>query len=285
VAVGTGRPTGQFIDVGSVPSVGEYARRMWLARDFILYVPLGQLRAQTFNTLLGSFWHLLNPLLSAGIYYMLFGVLFNAARAIENYATFLIIGIFTFLYTNRSVQAGARSMTKNLNLITQIRFPRAALPLSSAIAETISHTIAVGALFIVVLVLGETPTWTWFAVVPIVLTQAVFNLGLSFLVARLAFHFRDIQNLLPHLLRFWMYLSGLFFSIEFVTQRVGVESPLVTVFEANPGYIFMTLMRGALMGQYTIEGRLALWGLAWTLFAVTAGFMFFRQREVEYSGG
>lgn len=275
----------RFIDVGAVPPVRDYLRRMWLARDFILYVPLGQLRAQTYNTVLGSVWHLLNPLLNAALYYLLFGVLFQAVRAIDNYAVFLVVGMFAFLYTNRTVLAGARAMTGNLSLISQIRFPRAALPVSAAIAETISHVVAVGALYVMVLLLGERPTLLWLAVVPIVAVQMIFNLGLAFIAARLTFHFRDLENLLPHVLRFWMYLSGLFFSIEFVVNRTGPDSPIVTLFELNPGYIFMALMRGALMDQYSLDWRLGLVACGWAVATVMFGFLFFRSREVEYSRG
>lgn len=274
-----------FIDVGRPPSLPDYLGRMWRARDFIIFVPLGQLRAQTHNTILGSAWHLLNPLLNALLYYFVFGVLFQAVRSVENYATFLVIGIFTFLYTSRTILACARSMTGNLNLITQIRFPRAALPLSAVIAETISHAVAVTALLGMVVVLGEVPSIGWFAVVPIIALQMAFNLGMGFVVARLTFHYRDLTNFLPHALRFWMYLSGLFFTVELVVGRLGADSPLVTVFELNPAYIFMALMRGALMEQFTVGGEHVWHAAVWAVFILAAGFAFFRSREVEYSSG
>lgn len=90
-----------LFDISAPFSVREYLFRLWRNRDFVLNVPVGKLRAQTFNTTLGSLWHLINPLLNALLYYLVFGILFNANRTVSNYAVFLIVGVFTFMFTSR----------------------------------------------------------------------------------------------------------------------------------------------------------------------------------------
>lgn len=274
-----------LMEIGVVPPTREYLRRLWARRDFIWAVPLGQLRAQTQSTVLGAAWHLLNPLFTAALYYLIFGVLFGGRGRVENYPAFLVVGIFTFLYTNRTIQAGASSVTSNMGLITQITFPRLALPTAATVAETVSHCVALVALFAMVPVLGGGVSASWLLVVPIVALQAIFNLGLAMVVARLSFQFRDIQNLLPHLLRFWMYMSGLFFTIEFVINATARDHPLVRLFQANPGYIFMTLMCDALLQRH--EAPAWMWPVAatWATVLLLGGFAFFRGREVEYGRG
>lgn len=277
--------TGALLDIGVVPPAREYLRRLWSRRDFVWAVPLGQLRAQTESTVLGASWHLLNPLLTAALYYLIFGVLFGGRGLVENYPAFLVVGIFTFLYTTRVVQAGAGSVTTNMGLITQINFPRLALPVAATVAETVSHCVALVALLAVVPILGGGISFSWLLLLPIVVLQALFNLGLAMIAARLAFQYRDVQNLLPHLLRFWMYLSGLFFTVDLVIESVGAGSPLVMVFEANPGYIFMTLMRDALLDGQAAASWMWLAAPGWTIVSVVGGFLFFRSREVEYGRG
>lgn len=277
--------SGELRDIGVVPPVADYLRRLWGRRDFIWAVPLGQLRAQTQSTVLGAGWHLLNPLLTAGLYYFVFGVLFGGRGRVENYPAFLVVGIFTFVYMNRTIQAGASSVTTNMGLITQINFPRLALPMAATVAETVSHCLALVALLAMVPILGGGIGFSWLLLVPIVALQAMFNLGLAMITARIVFQYRDIQNLLPHLLRFWMYLSGLFFTIDFVVDAAGEGNPLVRVFEANPGYIFMTLMRGALLRQHGTEPWMWVAAVAWSVAVLIGGFWFFRGREVEYGRG
>jgi teichoic acid transport system permease protein len=277
-------PEGLF-DISAPLSAREYLIRLWRNRDFVLNVPVGKLRAQTFNTTLGSLWHLINPLLNALLYYLVFGILFNANRTVSNYAVFLIVGVFTFMFTSRCVQSGSMSITNNLGIITQIRFPRAALPLSSTLAEALSHTIALAAMVVMSVVLGERPTMLWLVLPFVVVLQAVFNLGLALVVARLAFQFRDVQELLPHLLRAWMYFSGLFFPLSLVENAAGEGSLIVTLFRLNPAFSFMQISRGIIITEESFELFDAGVAVTWTVALVVFGFMYFRAREYEYSHG
>jgi teichoic acid transport system permease protein len=281
----SGHLANALLDIGVPLPVGEYLRRLWARRDFILTVPFGNLRVQTQSTVIGAGWHLLNPLLSATVYYVIFGVLLGARSGIENYPAFLVIGVFTFVYTSRTIDAGAGSITGNLGLITQINFPRLALPIAATATETLSHALALVALVAMVPALGIGPSVTWLLVGPVLALQALFNLGLAMIVARLVFQFRDIRKLLPHVIRFWMYLSGLFFTVDSVVDAVGADSLWVQVFQANPGYIFMTLMRDSLMQEE--QATIWTWVTAavWSCGLVVVGFLFFRRKEVEYGLG
>lgn len=280
-----GKPV-DLIDVGVAPPAREYLRRLWLRRDFVWAVPLGQLRAQTQGTVVGAGWHLLNPLLTAALYYMVFGILFGGRGRVDNYPAFLVVGIFTFLYTNRTIQAGARSVTTNLGIITQINFPRLALPVAATVAETVSHSVALGALFLIVPILGGGgPTWSWLFVAPIVVIQALFNLGIAMFTARLVFQFRDLENLIPHLVRAWMYASGLFFTVDFVVEATGPNHLIVTSFRANPAYIFMTLMRDSLLRSHDAQAWMWAAAVGWAAATLLGGFYYFRAREVDYGSG
>jgi teichoic acid transport system permease protein len=279
------RPPDVLYDVGAPLRVGDYLAALWRRRDFILMVPLGRLRAQTHSTVLGGLWHLLNPLLFAAVYYFVFGIIFQGRDDIPNYAAFLVAGLFTFFFTQRVASTGARAITGNASLMGQVNFPRAALPLSATIAETISHMWSILALIAVVLLTGEPLSMTWLLIVPILLLQCAFNLGFAMVIARLAFHFRDIQQFLPYVLRMWLYLSGIFYTLEFVEQRLSGMRWLVTLFELNPAYAYASLTRAALLSDYDVGGFEVVVATTWALGLVIGGFLFFRAREVEYANG
>jgi teichoic acid transport system permease protein len=272
-------------DVGAPLGLRHYLIALWRRRDFILMVPLGRLRAQTQSTVLGGLWHLLNPLLFAAVYYFVFGIIFRGRDDIPNYAAFLVAGLFTFFFTQRVASTGARAITGNASLMGQVNFPRAALPLSATIAESISHGWSLVALFVVVLLTGEPLAVTWLLIVPILLLQCAFNLGLAMIIARLAFHFRDVQQFLPYVIRMWLYLSGIFYTLEFVEQRLSSSKWLVTLFELNPAYAFAALTRAAVLSDYKVGGFEVVVATAWAIGLVIGGFLFFRAREVEYADG
>jgi teichoic acid transport system permease protein len=269
----------ELVRLGTRPRLGAYLRDLWQRREFAWTVPVSELRALHMNTVLGNSWHVLNPLLSAGIYYLVFGVVLGARAAVANYPSFLIIGIFVYYYTQRSVSAGSRAVVTNMKLIQSLTFPRAILPIASALRETIAQGPVIGVLIAVVLLTGEHPHWGWLGILPAYALQAMFNVGLALAAGRATFHFRDVEQLLPYLMRIWFYLSGIFFTAERLP-----EGWLRTAFQLNPMHVYIHLARELLrQGAATpVE-----WGTAaaWALGSLVAGFLFFQREEGEYGRG
>ena len=271
--------------VGTSLPLRDYLRELWIRREFAITVPLGELRAQNQDTSLGQLWHLLNPLLLIGIYYFVFGVVLEieSRGGVDDYLPFLIVGIITFNYTRSSAQSGARMIVKNRRLVQSINFPRAILPVSSIVSETISHLYAIPVMLVLLLstnLLDDRlllPTWWWLLLVPITALQALFNLGIAMAVARFAFHFRDVQNLMPYLLRLWFYMSGVLYPIGPLIETDWIRGLLY----ANPAWSIIEIARDALLYERAVGW---VWALAagWTAAVLMFGFWYFRQAESEY---
>ena len=264
----------------------DYLRELWVRREFAITVPLSELRAQNQDTTLGQLWHLLNPLFLIGIYYFVFGIVLNVEdrRGVEGYLSFLIVGVIVFNYTRSAMQSGARMIVKNRRLVQSINFPRAILPVSSVVSETVSYFYAIP--MMLVLLLGTNlvtdttvvPTWTWLLLIPVIVIQALFNLGLSMATARFAFHFRDVQNFMPYVLRLWFYMSGVLYPIN--EELIGVTW-VRRLLQTNPAWAIIEIARDALLYDRAVGW---VWGLAvgWTLVVLLFGFWYFRQAESEY---
>ncbi len=84
---------------------------------------------------LGQLWQVLTPLLNAGVYFLIFGVLLHVSRGIPNYLGFLVTGVFVFNFTQRAFISTSTVITDSLPLIRALQFPRAALPLAYVIIE------------------------------------------------------------------------------------------------------------------------------------------------------
>lgn len=271
--------------VGTKLPLRDYLRELWIRREFAITVPMGELRAQNQDTSLGQLWHLLNPLFLIGIYYFVFGVVLEveSRRGVDNYLPFLIVGMITFNYTRSSAQSGARMIVKNRRLVQSINFPRAILPVSSIVSETISHLYAIPVMLLLLVstnFLGDDlmlPTWWWLLLIPIVALQALFNLGIAMAVGRFAFHFRDVQNFMPYLLRLWFYMSGVLYPIGPLIETAWLRGVLY----ANPAWSIIEIARDALLHQRAVGW---VWGLAvgWTVVSLVFGFWYFRQAESEY---
>lgn len=269
----------ELTQLGVRPPLSRYLGDIWRRRDFVFAAPLGELRAQHRNTVLGSTWHLLNPLLLASIYYIIFGVILDAGRGIDNYVAFLIIGMFVFYYTQKTALGSARAVVANVRLIQSLTFPRSILPLSGLISESIAHLPAVATMLTLVLLTGVRPTAAWLGLPLALALQAVFNLGLALTIGRAAFHFRDVQQLLPYVTRIWFYFSGVLFAIS----RVPEGLPR-TLFQLNPAFAYVDIHRALLLdARFPVDSWLV--GAVWAGVALITGGVFFRQGETMYGRG
>jgi teichoic acid transport system permease protein len=206
-------------------------------------------------------------------------VLLGTRRGVDNFIPFLTIGVFAFHFTSRSLNAGAKSITSNEGLIRAISFPRAILPLAVVLSELVAFGYSLGTMIVVVLAFGEPITLQWLLVVPIIVLLTLFNIGVALFVARLSDHFRDVQQVLPFVVRLWFYGSGVIWPATRLTDKWPELSWLLT---GNPVYAYLSLLREALLrGDWATP---ALWmsAVLWAFGGLTVGFLFFRGREHEY---
>ncbi|HSK98164.1 MAG TPA: ABC transporter permease [Euzebyales bacterium] len=276
-----------LIPLGRSLPVRVYLRSLWERRQFAISVPLGELRSKHMNTVLGNVWHLLNPILQVGVYYLVFDLLLNTSRGVENFLPYLAIGVFSFGYMQRSITACASSITNNQGLIRSLSFPRALLPISAVVRET----IAFGPALVLMLVLNALPPegikLSWLLVIPWTLLMAMFSLGAGFVLARMTDGVQDVSNLLPFLFRISFYLSGILYAFEEVLPaKYAGWLPIIAL---NPFYAFISHMRHALMTTYQVDQAIdpLLWlsGLLYPVAFLVFGFLFFRAAEQRYGRG
>jgi teichoic acid transport system permease protein len=282
-----------LIELGRRMPVSAYVRSIWNRREFVWAVPLNELRAQNMDTVLGNLWHLFNPLMLVGVYWILFGVILdinvgdrfdNPELANVSYVAFLSVGIFLFQYSQKCTIQGAKSIVSNVGLIRSMQFPRAILPMSAVIQETVALVPALILMFVLVSAFGVPPKASWLLILPLVALQILFNLGAAFWVARFTTSFRDLQNVLPYIFRLLFYLSGVIFPAEhFLTEENGLEQYLV-LFDINPLYAFVTAARDAIL-----EGVFDPWRwlsmVLWAVGLLVTGFLYFRADEHRYGRG
>ena len=269
--------TGRLMDLGAVPSSTAYLREAWRRREFAVVVPIQDLRAQNMDTAMGQLWHLLNPALLVGVYFFIFGVVLDTRRGVENFLGFLIVGIVLFHLTQRVIQDAAVCITRNMGLLRSIQFPRILLPVATLNGQTFAFLPALGVALLALLATGERPTLRWLLLIAVLAAVYMFNLGAALLVARIGASVRDLQRLLPHLMRLLFYASGVIFSVEaFITSEAWRRA-----FAVNPVYDLITCARWCLLGT-DVSSSVVAGLLAWCLLLPVVGFLAFRGAERSF---
>ena len=85
-------------DVHEQSQLSSYLSGVWARRQYVWYQAASDLRGRQINTALGNLWHLLNPLLTVGTFYLVFGLVLGTDRGVDNFLLFLTVGIFFFQF-------------------------------------------------------------------------------------------------------------------------------------------------------------------------------------------
>jgi teichoic acid transport system permease protein len=273
---------------GARPSLGEYVRQLWGRRHFILAFSQAKLTAQYSQAKLGQLWQVATPLLNALVYFMIFGLILNAGRGMPKdvYIPFLVTGVFVFTFTQSSAMAGVRAISGNLGLVRALHFPRASLPISFALQQLQQLLASMIVMFAVVIGFGSYPSLSWLLALPALVLQFLFNMGLALIVARMGAKTPDLAQLMPFIMRTWMYASGVMFSIPIMLE----DKPawLADVLQWNPAAVYMDLIRFALIDGYGSENLPPhVWAVAlgWAVLLAVGGFVYFWKAEERYGRG
>jgi teichoic acid transport system permease protein len=298
------------------PSMLAYIRLVWDRRHFIVAYATARNVSMYTEARLGQLWQVLTPLLNSAVYYLIFGILFQANRGISNYIAYLVTGVFIFSFTERSIVVGSSVMRANIALIRALHFPRACLPLAYVIVELEQLLLSMVVLFAIVLVDGEPLTWYWLFLVPALLLQATFNMGAALIMARLGAGAQDFSQLIPFLTRVWRYFCGVMYSIASLPATLPVWAK--NLLSLNPAAVYISLTRYAIMATQrtnapgaqpynalkcalfnakkipalqaychptTSTSELWLVGFGWAVVTLVAGAVFFWQAETRYGRG
>jgi teichoic acid transport system permease protein len=298
------------------PGLASYLRMVWQRRHFIVAYATARNVSMYTEARLGQLWQVLTPLLNSCVYYLIFGIIFQANRGISNYTAYLVSGVFIFSFTERSIVVGSNVMRANIALIRALHFPRACLPLAYVLVEFQQLMLSMVVLFAIVLGTGEPLTWYWLLLAPALLMQATFNMGAALILARVGAGAQDVSQLIPFLLRVWRYFCGVMYSIASLPGHLpGWAEDLLSV---NPAAVYISLTRYAIMASMRADapgakpynaGQCALFdakkipalqaychpgivtselwlaGLGWAVVAMVVGVLYFWRAETRYGRG
>jgi teichoic acid transport system permease protein len=246
------------------------------------------MRAANTRTLFGQAWLVLNPLLLAGVYFMLVYIISHNQGGVA-FLDHMVAGIFGYYFVSGTITTGSQAVVGSGALIANMSFPRLLMPLAS-LRTGLFRFLPTLPVFLVIHALAMhfatdaqkqkyAMAWSWnqLGAVYFLATMALFGGGLACIFSALQVYFRDVSSFLPYILRLWLYLSPVVWTIQTVPHR------LERVMGFNPLF--------SIIGGWTsllVEGRTPafdLWLRAgiWALVSFVAGSLFFVSRERDFA--
>lgn len=267
--------------IRGLPKMRPYLRELWNRRHFAIEMARTNLKAQHFDTLFGQFWTVLNPLLLALVYYFVVSIISGGVDDFTGgtggYLAFLVGGLFLYYFTRNAMGQGAGSIVGGGGLLLNTAFPRMVLPLSSTFSALLMYLPTLVVYFVFHAVAGRPFTWALLALPLLILALTVFNLGLAMGAGALTVYFRDTSSFLPYLLRIWLYLSPVLWTLEQAPpnlRRFVLLNPLAPFLAAWQSITFDGQLPSALIVAAC---------LGWAVASLAVGGWFFLSREREFA--
>lgn len=266
--------------VGERPRLSSYLADLWDRRLFIYVGARGEASTSHSRDRLGLLWLIIRPLLDAVFYYVVFALLLKVDRGMDNYIAWLLVGLFMFQFTQRSMTAGVGLIRGSKSMIRAFAFPRASLAISNVTRELMLAVPSFATMIVLIAVIPPhaIPTPLIVLMLPLLAVQLLLNLGLVLLLARLGAMVPDFARLMSFIQRVLFYGSGVIIPITRFPMPPTVEA-IVT---GNPLFVMVEMYRSILVYGEPPAAGAWLTLLAWAVGVFVVGFVVFWWAEESY---
>jgi ABC-type polysaccharide/polyol phosphate export permease len=191
----------------------------------------------------------------------------------QPYLLFFFCGILPWTWFNASLLEASGVLIAGGSLIKKVMFPAEVLPVVTVLTNLAHFLLGLPILLLALVAYGRLAPAALLLPLPLVV-QLVLTVGLALVVSALTVHFRDLQNILGHLVHLWFFASPVLYYYGTTTGKARL------LLRLNPmSHLIVSYQ------QMFFEGHFDHWrGLAATavvaVFAFVVGaFLFDRLRD------
>lgn len=185
------------------------------------------------RTLLGPAWILLSYLAFAGTFVIIFG----QGSGIPNFATYVAIGLFVWLYLSETVTQSVSLFIREESLIKGTTLPLTVYVLRMATQLAIRAGYALIGCAGIVLVFGDSPSVTWLWIVPSIVLVLVTAPAAITIFAVAGAYFPDLQFFVTNAMRIGLFLTPIFW---LDAEGTGIRG---AIYRWNPFTYFLEIVR------------------------------------------
>ncbi|MFF2270098.1 ABC transporter permease [Cellulosimicrobium cellulans] len=217
-------------------------RELWNAREVAVRLALRDVIVRYRQTIFGITWVIAQPLVSAGIFTIVFGEI--AGLSTGNIPTFLftLAGMLAWNLFNGALGRASGSMVGNQSLVQKVFFPRLLVPISSLASVVLDFLVALALAVVLLFVYGINPGWAVLLLPVWVLLILLIGTGLGLAAAAYMVKYRDVGYVLPWLVQILLYASPVAYALS------SVPANLRWLFDLNPVTWFLEGFRWSLLG-------------------------------------
>jgi lipopolysaccharide transport system permease protein len=246
---------------------------LFVKRDFV---------AQFKQTILGPLWFIIQPVLTALTYFIVFGKFAQVPTLGVPGILFFLTGVIFWNFFSEAFLKISDTFFSKANLFGKVYFPRIILPVS----VLASASLKLGIQLLILLVLyfyfyffeehTFTPSVFLIALPLVFIFLSLAALGLGCLVSSLTTRYRDLKFLISFLVQLWMFATPVVYPYVFISGKIRI------IMDINPLTPFFELIRlGMFSGGSFLPQHLLFSGIS-ILLMLVLGFLVFNRTQRNF---
>ena len=256
-------------------------KEVWDYRDLLLMLVKKDFITFYKQTVLGPLWFIIQPLLTTGIYIILFGNIAKLSTDGVPQVLFYLSGITVWNYFSESLTKTSSVFTSNAGMFGKVYFPRLIMPLAIVTSSLMKFAVQFGIFIIVLLYFviftNEVQPNIWILFTPVlILLMALFALGMGMIFSSMTTKYKDLAFLLTFGVQLFMYITPVVYPSSALPEKYRFfvyMNPLSSIFEC---------FRYAFLGSGSFDLMNILWSSLFILFIVILGTVIFNKVEKSF---
>jgi lipopolysaccharide transport system permease protein len=252
--------------------------QLWNYRDLVYLLSLRDIKLRYKQTIIGSLWAIIQPLLNMLIFTVIFNYLARISTDDIPYPVFVYTALAPWTFFIHALTKTSTCLIMDSEMITKVYFPRLIIPISVTLAAIADFFISLIVLLGLMFYFGVLPSWNM-AFFPVIMAMLIATaLGFGLWLSVLNIQYRDISHMLPFMTQLWFFVTPVFYPLHLIPEKWRL------LFALNPLTGIIEGFRWALLGDMAPRP-----GLSFVVSAVTAtlilvsGLYFFKWREPTFA--
>ena len=253
-------------------------RELWQFRDLLFTLGGRDIKLRYRQTLLGVIWVVLQPLLGAGIFTIVFGVIGKLKTdGVPNFV-FSFAGLLGLNLFSTTLSKAGVSLVGNAHLVSKVYFPRVALPLSTGFSALVDFAVGL-AVMVILLACYRIGPGPGLLLLPCwVGLLLLLGIGVGLWASALTVSYRDVQYVVPVLLMFIQFVSPIGYSV-----RGNVPQWLVKWYMLNPLAGLIEAFRWSVLGRGDVHWVYVAYAAAVAALCFVGGAVAFKRMERKFA--
>jgi ABC-type polysaccharide/polyol phosphate export permease len=257
---------------------GLQLSQLWTHRELIYFFALRDVKVRYKQAFLGAAWALLQPLVGALAFTLLFHGLADVEVDSDSYFAFALVGFIAWTYFSAALNSGTNSLLWNAELLKKVSLPRLALPVAAIIPALIDF--AVGAVLAAIITTiwggGVSPVGLLVGLPTGLALLLVATAGPVLVFSALIVKYRDVTVVVGFGLQLFLFVSPVGYPPELVPD------PWYGLQYLNPIAGALALLRWGLAGTAAPEPGLIAMSAGTAIVGVLVGLYYFRANERQF---